>query len=38
MLSKNVQISIEGNLMNDDCTTVTMDYSNFLDVSCGNFY
>lgn len=25
MLSKNVQISIEGNFMNDDCTTATMD-------------
>lgn len=37
MLSMNVQISIEGNLMNDDCTTVTMD-SNFLDVRYGNFY
>lgn len=31
MLSKNVQISLEGNLMNDDCTTVTMD-RNPLDV------
>lgn len=37
MLSKNVQISIEGNLMNDDCTTVRMD-RNPLDVRCGNFY
>lgn len=31
MLSKNEQISIEGNLMNDDCTAVTMD-RNPLDV------